>query len=123
MRPEWYPAAPNFSDVVTADEIPYQQMWEETGYWLALLLDAYFGPTGTVEKGKEVQFLHNVTFGKGVNPETGEVDDVWHGMLDNYFLWLGAGEEGVPRRLEEWGEEEKEKWVEGRRMKRFGIVI
>lgn len=96
-------------------------MWEETAEWLSLLLDKYFGEDGgSVEDGKKRQLIHHVTFGSGINPETGE-EDVWHGMLDNDCIWLGEeGSEGLPGRLEDWSEEERGKWVEERRMKRFG---
>jgi hypothetical protein len=98
-------------------------MWEETAEWLPHLLSAHFDPNAN-EKLKQRQLIHHVTFGGGMNPETKEYD-IWHGMEDNYFVWLdgeeGTDAEGLPRRLEEWNEGIRERWVEERRRRRFGL--
>ncbi|CUS15201.1 unnamed protein product [Tuber aestivum] len=118
MRPEWYSASPDYTGSVVDEKIPFTQMWEETAEWLPLLLSAYFGKDGSPEHGKQKQLVHHATFGSAINPETG-LEDVWHGMLDNYFVWV-EDEEGIPK-LEGWESEARGAWVEERRKRRFGL--
>lgn len=117
MRPKWFTASPS-SPGSFDPPIPYKVMWEESGEWLPVLLSFYFpDPKGA----DQIQVVHHVTFKGGHNPETG-LEDVWHGMDLNFMKWLGDGkkdEDGFPGRLEDWTEEIRERWIEGRRKVRF----
>lgn len=116
MRPEWFSAYPASVDSVHPP-IPFDTMWEESVEWLPSVLDFYLPTVKAVENS---QVIHHVTFKGGLNPETG-LEDIWHGMDENFIKWIGNGkadEEGYPGRLEDWTEDIRERWVQERRKAR-----
>lgn len=117
MRPEWFSVPSNLADS-RHPPIPFQAMWEESVEWLPTLLGFYF--PNAKDAGK-AQMVHHATFKKALNPQTG-LQDVWHGMDENFMQWLGSGEadeDDYPERLENWTEEIRGRWVENRRKLRF----
>lgn len=117
MRPEWF-AVPSSSADSPHPPIPFQTMWEETSLWLPVLLGFYFP---TAKGAEKVQMIHHTTFETGLNPQTG-LQDIWHGMGENFIKWLGSGEaddDGYPGRLEDWTEQVRGQWIEERRKTRF----
>lgn len=117
MRPEWF-SVPSSSADSPHPPIPFQTMWEETAEWLPILLGFYFP---TAKGAEKAQMVHHASFKKGLNPQTG-LQDIWHGMDENFIQWLGSSEaddNGYPERLEDWTEEIKGRWIEERRKARF----
>lgn len=125
MRPEWFSP---YSSLVESlyPPIPFNNMWEETVEWLPTVLNSYFPTKKDVKKAQvaqHAQVIHHVTFKGGLNPET-SLEDIWHGMDENYIKWLGSGkadDDGYPGRLEDWTEEIRVRWIEKRRKARFEV--
>ena len=114
MRPEWY----------SPENLPLDQMWEETRIWMATMLQLYLPhhrhrhcgadiPTavagGDEDRGDKKWFIHYVDFRGDINAQTGQWDP-WHGMGTSVWQWFD-------KPLEGWSRPEMEAWVDRVRSK------
>lgn len=125
MLPQWF--AP--------DNLPLDDMWEETRIWMLTVLGLYLpqpgepssSPHGEVlptevtspvdgngDEGDKKWFIHYVDFRGGVNAQTGEWD-AWHGMGTSVWEWFD-------KPLDSWSKDEMGAWVDKVRRGNGGLL-
>jgi hypothetical protein len=113
MSPQWF----------SPEDLPLDQMWEETRLWMKTMLEVYLSNTDTINnkppsnttavgeittESKELscrnkRFVHYVDYRGGMNEQTGEWDP-WHGMDTNVLEW-------TEKTINAWCTEDMVEWA------------
>lgn len=113
MSPQWF----------SPEDLPLDQMWEETRIWMKTMLEVYLSNDDTINnkppsnttavsdiatESKELssrnkRFVHYVDYRGGMNEQAGEWDP-WHGMDTNVLEWTG-------KTINAWCKEDMMEWA------------